>query len=360
MHLSSVLCIFFQKNTVSLTTSAPAAALLTALKTISLSFYFKNKNFAILITMTKLHKKISGLFMASSAFLLTASVAASFYFFHVAQSRGVKTFTNNAKTPKSSPLYQDEQDFLALDKETLTLTNEGLTLKAWYVPATTASSKTAIVVHGFNSKKEEMTAYAMLFHKLGYNVLMPDNRAHGQSDGTLIGYGVTDKRDLMKWTDQLIATDPESQITYFGLSMGAATVMMAAGQPLPDNVVNIIEDCGYSSVWEELSHQAKAMYHLPAFPLLYEVSALSKLRAGFTYGEDEASAAKALTRNQRPILFIHGTDDDFVPTRMVHANYAATKGPKVKWLVKGAKHAQSLATDKAGYYAQVADFLAKY
>jgi pimeloyl-ACP methyl ester carboxylesterase len=78
-----------------------------------------------------------------------------------------------------------------------------------------------------------MAAYGMLFHKLGYNVLMPDNRAHGASDGTLIGYGVTDKCDLTKWTDQLIKTNPKSKITYFGLSMGAATVMMASGQIYP-------------------------------------------------------------------------------------------------------------------------------
>ncbi|MGX6991625.1 alpha/beta hydrolase, partial [Pseudolactococcus reticulitermitis] len=179
------------------------------------------------------------------AFLAIASIGASFYFFHVAQVRGDKPFLSNAPTPKSSPVYQDEQDFLKLDKETLSLKNDGLTLKAWYVPAEKPTDKTVIVVHGFNSKKEEMTAYGMLFHKLGYNILMPDNRAHGASDGTLIGYGVTDKYDLIKWTNQLIKTNPKSEITYFGLSMGAATVMMASGQDLPKNVVNIIEDCGY-------------------------------------------------------------------------------------------------------------------
>lgn len=205
-----------------------------------------------------------------------------------------------------------------------------------------------------------MAAYGMLFHKLGYNVLMPDNRAHGASEGTLIGYGVTDKHDLIKWTNQLIKTNPKSEITYFGLSMGAATVMMASGQDLPKNVVNIIEDCGYSSVWDELTFQAKDMYNLPAFPLLYEVSAISKIRAGFAYGETDASSVKALAHNKLPVLFIHGDADDFVPTAMVDQNYAATKGPREKFIVKGAKHAKSLETDKAGYYAKVAAFLDKY
>lgn len=292
--------------------------------------------------------------------LVIGSVGASFYFFHVAQVRGNKSFINVKGTPKSSPLYQDEKDFLKIDKKTLTLTNDNLTLKAWYVPAETKTNKTVIVVHGFNAKKEEMSAYGMLFHKLGYNVLMPDNRGHGESQGKLIGYGVTDSRDVVKWTDKLIDNNPQSEITYFGISMGGATVMMASGKELPKNVKNIIEDCGYSSVWDELKFQAKDMYHLPAFPILYEVSAISKLRAGFTYGSPEASSVDALSRNKLPVLFIHGGDDDFVPTAMVNDNYAATKGPKELWIVKGAKHAQSLKVDKAGYYAKVKAFLEKY
>lgn len=292
--------------------------------------------------------------------LFIASIGASFYFFNVAQVRGDKAFIDHKPTPKSSPLYQDEKDFLKLEKENLSIKNDGLTLKAWYVPAASQTDKTVIVVHGFNGSKEDMAAYGMLFHKLGYNVLMPDNRAHGASDGKLIGYGATDKRDLIKWTNTLIRTHPTAKITYFGLSMGAATVMMASGQELPKNVVNIIEDCGYTSVWDELTFQAKDMYNLPAFPLLYEVSAISKVRAGFSYGEAGASSVKALAHNKLPVLFIHGDADDFVPTRMVHDNYAATKGPRELFIVNGAKHAEALKTDKAGYYAKVQAFLEKY
>ncbi|GFH40404.1 alpha/beta hydrolase [Lactococcus insecticola] len=302
-------------------------------------------------------KKFVKILIAFLLVLVAATVGASFYFFHVAQVREDKSFISKKPTPKSSPIYQDEKDFLTLSKQTLTLENDDLTLKAWYVPAETKTDKTVIVVHGFNGSKEKMTAYGMMFHKLGYNVLMPDNRAHGDSEGTLIGYGVTDKRDLIKWTNKLIKADPKTDITYFGLSMGAATVMLASGEKLPENVHNIIEDCGYSSVWGELTYQAKEMYGLPKFPLLYEVSAISKIRAGFSYGEAGASSVKALEHNKLPVLFIHGSADDFVPTKMVYQNYAATKGPKELFIVKGAKHAQALEKDKSGYYAKVTAFL---
>lgn len=291
--------------------------------------------------------------------VFAASVGASFYFFHVAQIREEKSFINNNGRSKDNPLYQYEQEFDQLPKETLWMTNQGLKQDAWYLPAKTQTDKTVIVVHGFTNDKEDMKPYAWMFHELGYNVLMPDNMSHGDSEGRIIGYGWNDRLNVIKWADLLVEKKPNSQITLFGVSMGAATVMMASGEEsLPKQVVGIIEDCGYSSVWDELKYQAKEMYNLPAFPILYEVSALSKLRAGFSYGE--ASSVNQLKKNTLPVLFIHGSQDDFVPTSMVYKNYQATKGPKELYIVKGAKHANSFETDLKGYMEKIAQFLKKY
>lgn len=291
--------------------------------------------------------------------VFAASVGASFYFFHVAQIREEKSFINNNGRSKDNPLYQYEQEFDQLPKETLWMTNQGLKQDAWYLPAKTQTDKTVIVVHGFTNDKEDMKPYAWMFHELGYNVLMPDNMSHGDSEGRIIGYGWNDRLNVIKWADLLVEKNPNSQITLFGVSMGAATVMMASGEEsLPKQVVGIIEDCGYSSVWDELKYQAKEMYNLPAFPILYEVSALSKLRAGFSYGE--ASSVNQLKKNTLPVLFIHGSQDDFVPTSMVYKNYQATKGPKELYIVNGAKHANSFETDPKGYMEKIAQFLKKY
>lgn len=291
--------------------------------------------------------------------VFAASVGASFYFFHVAQIREEKSFINNNGRSKDNPLYPYEQEFDQLPKETLWMTNQGLKQDAWYLPAKTQTDKTVIVVHGFTNDKEDMKPYAWMFHELGYNVLMPDNMSHGDSEGCIIGYGWNDRLNVIKWADLLVEKNPNSQITLFGVSMGAATVMMASGEEsLPKQVVGIIEDCGYSSVWDELKYQAKEMYNLPAFPILYEVSALSKLRAGFSYGE--ASSVNQLKKNTLPVLFIHGSQDDFVPTSMVYKNYQATKGPKELYIVKGAKHANSFETDPKGYMEKIAQFLKKY
>ena len=293
------------------------------------------------------------------ALLFVVSVGASFYFFHVAQIREEKSFINNNGRSKGTPIYAYEQSFDQLTKETLWMTNQGLKQDAWYVPAETATNKTVIVVHGFTNDKEDMKPYAWMFHELGYNVLMPDNMSHGDSEGQIIGYGWNDRLNVIKWAEMLVEQNSDSDITLFGVSMGAATVMMASGEEsLPDQFVNIIEDCGYSSVWDELKYQAKEMYNLPAFPILYEVSAISKIRAGFSYGQ--ASSVNQLKNNTRPVLFIHGSDDTFVPTSMVYKNYQATQGEKELYIVKGAGHAKSFETDPQAYIEKISTFLKKY
>lgn len=283
------------------------------------------------------------------------SVGASFYFFHVAQVREDKSFINDGPRPKLNPLHQSEIAFDKLKVEKRWMTNRGKRQAAFYLPANQKTNKTVIVVHGFTTNKENMKPYAMLFHDLGYNVLVPDNESHGESQGKLIGFGWNDRKNVIAWSNMLIKDNQESQITLFGLSMGAATVMMASGEQLPTQIHQIIEDCGYSSVWDELKFQAKDMYGLPAFPILYEVSAISKVRAGFTYGE--ASAVKQLEKNKLPVLFIHGSKDDFVPTNMVYDLYKATRGPKELLIINGAKHAQAYETDMKKYKESVSNFL---
>ena len=291
--------------------------------------------------------------------LFILSIGISFYFFHVAQVRGEKSFIDASTQSKDDPLYQFEQNFKTLSKETLWMTNQGLKQDAWYVPAATETDKTVIVVHGFIDSKKGMTAYGWMFHELGYNVLMPDNIAHGDSQGKIIGYGWNDRLNVIKWAEILSEKNPSSEITLFGASMGAATLMMASGEDsLPTQVVNIIEDCGYTSVWDELKFQAKDMYSLPAFPILYEVSAISKIRAGFSYGQ--ASSVEQLKKNSLPALFIHGDSDSFVPTSMVYDNYEATQGPKELYIVKGADHFKSFGTDPETYIDRVSSFLEKY
>ena len=217
----------------------------------------------------------------------------------------------------------------------------------------------AVVCHGYLGNSAQMAAYAKAFYDLGMNVLVPDALAHGESDGQYIGMGWLERPDVLGWIDSLVEPDPEAQIVLFGVSMGGATVMMAAGEDLPDNVKCIVEDCGYSSVMDEFSVQIDQMFGLPRFPLLYSADLICRIRAG--YGFSEASAVEQLKKAEVPMLFIHGEEDTFVPYEMLDVVYEACASPvKEKLSIPGAAHGVAAWADPAGYWGAIQEFVGRF
>ncbi|MGO3581954.1 MAG: alpha/beta hydrolase, partial [Lacticaseibacillus paracasei] len=272
--------------------------------------------------------------------LLMGLVGASLYFYQYAFVPSKKSFLSGGE----SRIVKDGKAWLkSVHKETWTEKAAGadLNLVADYVPAAKPTNKTVVVAHGYMNTKEFMAPQIKMFHDAGFNVLAPDDRGHGQSQGNYIGYGWPDRLDYLKWINQIIKKQgQQSQIALYGVSMGGATVMYLSGEKLPSQVKSIVEDCGYTSIIDELTYQAKAMFNLPKWPLIPSVALTATIKAG--YNVFDASAITALHKNTRPILFIHGSKDKFVPTSMVYQNYrAATKSKKALWVVKGAGHAKS-------------------
>ena len=200
-----------------------------------------------------------------------------------------------------------------------------------------------------------MYAYAMLYAERGYHVLTPDMRSHGESEGGYIGMGWLDRKDILKWIELILDRDPQAEIVLHGVSMGGATVMMTSGEALPENVVAIVDDCGYTSVWDVFSDELKYLFHLPDFPFLYTASGFAKLRAGYTFGE--ASALEQVKKSETPMLFIHGSEDNFVHTEMVYRLYDACPARKELYVAEGAGHGQSLFIDPGQYMSRVFGFL---
>ena len=193
----------------------------------------------------------------------------------------------------------------------------------------------------------------MYERELGYNIVMPDLHASGKSEGEAIGMGWNDRLDVMQWM-QTFQTDT---MVVHGVSMGAATTMMLSSMQMPKGVkyLRFIEDCGYTSVWDEFNGQLKEQFGLPAFPLLYTTSLLCRLRYGWDFSE--ASALNVVAKSPYPMLFIHGDKDTFVPTEMVYRLYDAKPEPKMLWVVPGVGHALSYKTHQAEYTKKVHDFL---
>jgi hypothetical protein len=216
--------------------------------------------------------------------------------------------------------------------------------------------KTALVVHGWRNCSIDFLYLARMYEKeLGYNIIVPDIYGHGQSEGDAVRMGWLDRKDMLEWL-RIFKTDT---MVVHGVSMGGATTMMLSGEEMPEGIrdIRFIDDCGYTSVWDEFSNELKAQFNLPEFPLMFTTSLLCKLRYGWSFGE--ASALKQVSRSKYPMLFIHGDKDTFVRTEMVYALYKAKTGYKELWITEGTEHALSYKDHRDAYVRRVKEFLAR-
>lgn len=235
---------------------------------------------------------------------------------------------------------------------------DGLKLHAYKVINKTLSDKWAITVHGYTSEGLNMSSYAKKYYDMGYNILIPDLRGHASSEGDYIGMGWDDRLDIISWINSIIKNDKNAEIVLHGVSMGAATVTMASGEDLPNNVKAIIADCGYTSVWDEFAYQLKALFSLPEFPILDASNIITKLRAG--YNLKDGSCIDQVKKSTTPILYIHGDKDDFVPYYMMKELYDATNSEKEMLTIKDAEHAKSSEVDPKTYWTTIYNFTNKY
>ena len=220
------------------------------------------------------------------------------------------------------------------------------------------SNKWAIVVHGYGGSGKLMSDKSKYFYDMGYNVLIPDLRGHGKSEGDYIGMGWKDRLDIISWINFIINENPNAEIVLHGTSMGAATVLMTSGENLPSNVKAIVADCAYTSAWDEFSYQLETYLKVPSYYILNVTNMVTKLKAG--YSLKEASALECVKKATVPILFIHGDKDKFVPYSMMDKLYDATNSPKEKLTIEGGEHANSDLVSPFLYWLTVEDFLNQY
>ncbi len=216
---------------------------------------------------------------------------------------------------------------------------EGKTLKGVFYANENADT-TMILFHGWHSCGENDFGCALAdFMKLGVNVLIVSERGQAESDGNKICMGIKEKYDCAVWAEYIEKRFGKTHNVFLeGISMGAATVLFASGLELPENVSGIIADCGYTSVPDILRAVAK-WQHIPSYPLLWLVALWFRLFSGCNIYSD--STLEALKKNTRPVLFLHGEADSFVPCYMSRQNYEACTAPKELITVKGADHGKS-------------------
>ena len=231
---------------------------------------------------------------------------------------------------------------------------DGLTLRGKYYEYA-KDSPLELIFHGYRGTAErDLSGGIERCFKLGRSALVIDQRAHGRSDGRVITFGVRERKDCLSWIDYATRRfGKERKIIITGVSMGAATVMMAAGEDLPENVVCVLADCGYSSAKEIIKKVMRRM-NLPA-ELLYPFVRLgARIYGGFDL--EENPPIEAMKRCKVPVIFIHGDTDNFVPFEMSRELFDALDGPKSLVAIPGAGHGLAYPANKELYLSSLIDF----
>lgn len=233
--------------------------------------------------------------------------------------------------------------------------HDGLKLHAYWIPAENACG-TMILVHGYHScVLTDFSIAFPLYHEMGMNILLPSQRSHGKSEGKYVTFGVLESKDMLRWAEYHNANLSDAPVIFSGMSMGASTVMYLADEPLPDNVMGLIADCGFTSPKAIIGKVFNSVTRIPAWTVLWSTELFARVFGHFSLSQKDS--VRTLTKNTRPILMVHGADDDFVPCEMTRAGHAACAGDKRLLIVDGAGHGISFLKAQQAYSAQINDLI---
>lgn len=205
-----------------------------------------------------------------------------------------------------------------------------------------------LMFHGYRGSAErDLNGGVQRCRKLGRSTLLVDQRCSGKSDGSTITFGINEHRDCLAWIDFMVEHFGEDvKIILTGISMGASTVLMAAGNPLPKNVIGVLADCGFSDAKSIICEVIRKM-GLPV-KLSYPFVKLGARLYGH-FDLEETAAVEAMEKCTVPVIFYHGENDDFVPCDMSRRNFEACQSRKKLVTIPGAGHGLSYPVDPKQY-----------
>lgn len=246
-------------------------------------------------------------------------------------------------------------------KEFVSVTSyDELNLYARFIKSKKESNKVAIVIHGFMANHRDTQTYCKYFYERNFNIIAVDNRAHGMSEGEVIGMGWEDRLDVLKWIEFAVKKfGNDCQIVLFGISMGATTVCMSCGENLPNNVKCAISDSAYDCVYNIFYHVMQTNLKVPVQPLAESFDAYNKLFLGSS--TKQQSCVEQVKKSKTPILLIHGTGDNFVPFQMMDRIYNSINASlRDKFVVKFAWHGEAQAKNVKKYNSKLDEWIAKF
>lgn len=252
----------------------------------------------------------------------------------------------------------DKDYYESLNKEKIEILSEdGFKIKGIYIEGQNKAKRTIILVHGITANISTSIKFIEMFHSKGWNVLLYDQRRHGDSEGDYSTYGFYEKFDLNKWVEWIVKRNGKNSIIgLHGVSMGAATVLQY--NSINKYVDFIISDCGFSDLDEQFKISMNKNLKSILLPV-YSFAQIKILRKA-KFLVKKVKPIEDIKNSDIPTLFIHGKEDLYVPTYMSEKMYEAKKNNKAIYLVDGAKHAVAFDVDKERYEKEVFKFIYQY
>lgn len=260
--------------------------------------------------------------------------------------------------PYREDMIQWMKEVRRLPSQDFTVTSfDGLKLHGKYYEFS-PDAPIELMFHGYRGSAErDLCGGVQRCFAIGHSALIVDQRTSCLSEGRVISFGINEHKDCLTWVDFMVEHfGADVKIILTGISMGAATVLMAAGRALPENVAGVLADCGYTSAKAIICKCAKQMGLPPR--LVYPFIKLGARVFG-NFDPDAYSPVQAMAHCRLPVIFYHGDADDFVPCEMSWENYDACAGPKELVVIRNAGHGLCYIIDREKYLNTLCDFFTK-
>ena len=217
----------------------------------------------------------------------------------------------------------------------------------------------AVILHGYNGSMEDVYDIAMHYVEEGYNVLTPDLRGNGESEGMFLGMGWLDRLDVINWIDVILAENPSAKIVIHGVDMGADAALMLSGEPVKSSIKAIVAEGAYNNAWDVVKEEYELRHEKwPVFPFLYMMNPVMKVWAGYTL--KQANAVKQVERTSIPILLIHGAKDTYESDDMTTELNQAIASTHEVCTIQTGTHEDCRYAEPENYYQKTFDFANRY
>lgn len=269
------------------------------------------------------------------------------------------TVSGTVGTNKSNEDGKVREWLKSVKREKITLTaDDKKILVARKIIMNAECSKWVVILHGYNGSMEDIYDIAMHYALEGYNILMPDLRANGESEGSFLGMGWTDRLDVINWIDVILEENPSAHVVIHGVDVGADTALMLSGEPLKSSIKAIVAEGAYTSAWDVMKMEYEARYKWPVFPFLNMMNPVMKVWAGYTL--KEADAVKQVKKAQVPILLIHGQKDTYATENMTNELDKGIASAHEVLTIGAGTHGDCRYAEPENYYNKTFEFVGKY